>query len=135
MHGIYEIEKMLCDELDELGQKGELTTGSLETVDKLAHALKNTQKVIEYYETMGDYSNRGGYDMYDGSYARDSRRGGRTGANQYGSYVRGGRRGGGYSRAEGTEMVVTELHKLMNDAPDHKIKQKMQELITEIEGM
>ena len=126
---------MLCDELDKLGQKNELTAGSLETADKLSHALKNVQKIIKYYEEMGDgeYSRADGWGgTTGGSYARGGRggrRGGRTGSNQYGSYTRG------YSRAEGTENMVMELRELMNEAPNENIKHRMHELISEIEMM
>lgn len=63
MHGIYKVEEMLCEELEKIGEKDELTAGSLETADKLSHALKNVQKIIDYYEEMGEdegYSNAGG---------------------------------------------------------------------------
>lgn len=68
MNELYELKEMLCKELEEMGSKGELTAGTLDTVDKLAHALKNLDKVIENYD--GEYS---GDDMSyrDGrSYAR-----------------------------------------------------------------
>lgn len=67
MHELYELKEMLCKELEEIGGKGELTAGSLETVDTLAHALKNIDKIIENKENDG-YSSR----YYDGgvSYAR-----------------------------------------------------------------
>ena len=154
MHGIYKVEEMLCEELEKIGEKDELTAGSLETADKLSHALKNVQKIIDYYEEMGDedgYSrargqggnmtggNTGGGSYRGGSYARGGR-GGRTGSNQYGSYARGrdsrGRYSGrGYSRAEGTEEMVMELRDLMNDAPNDEIRQRMKDLVSEIEMM
>ena len=154
MHGIYKVEEMLCEELEKIGEKDELTAGSLETADKLSHALKNVQKIIDYYEEMGDedgYSrargqggnmtggNTGGGTYRGGSYARGGR-GGRTGSNQYGSYARGrdsrGRYSGrGYSRAEGTEEMVMELRDLMNDAPNDEIRQRMKDLVSEIEMM
>ena len=64
MNELYELKDMLCKELEEMGSKGELTAGSLDTIDKLAHAVKNLDKVIECYEE--EYSNDGG-DM-GGSY-------------------------------------------------------------------
>lgn len=153
MHGIYKVEEMLCDELEKIGEKNELTAGSLETADKLSHALKNVQKIIEYYESMGDYdgySRDNGRSYWDGSYDRDGR-GGRTGSNQYGSYDRSSYARGrgsnakrdsrgryssrGYSRAEGMEDMKAELHRLMEDAPNAQIKQRMQELISEIDMM
>lgn len=148
MHGIYALEEMLCDELEKIGEKNDLTAGSLETADKLSHALKNVQKIIEYYESMGDdeggYSRRDGDGMWtaEGSYARD----GRGGYSRGGSYARGRGRyakrdsmgrysGRGYSRADGTHEMVAELKDLMKDAPNAQIKQRMQELVSEIEMM
>lgn len=150
MHGIYKVEEMLCEELEKIGEKEELTAGSLDTADKLSHALKNVQKIIEYYESMGEGGGSyddGSYD--DGSYAR-GRRGGRTGANQYGSYASYARgrgrnarrdsmgrysREGGYSRAEGMEEMKSELQELMQSAPNKQVKQKIQELVQELDMM
>ena len=148
MHGIYKIEEMLCEELNDIGEKGELTAGTLETVDKITHALKNTQKIIECYEEMGEYSNASGDGQGDDSYnmgsyargSRGSRRGGRTrGANQYGSYARGGRRynrysNEGYSRAGGSEEMISELRELMHDSPDDKTRKEFERFIQKLEG-
>lgn len=148
MHAIYELKDMLCKELEEYGEKGELTAGSLEVVDKLANTIKNLDKIIECYEDEG-YSSRGGsYEgMYEdgmgGSYARGGRGGGnrggggrRGGANQYGSYdMRGSYRRdsrGRYSRDGG---MVEDLRELMQSAPDERTRQEFQKFITKIENM
>ena len=117
MHGIYELRDKLCKELDGYGTK-ELSAGSLSTIDTLAHAVKNLDKILEGEE----YSNRGSYDwgrMYrDGSYAR--RRDG------MGRYSRN------YSR-DGD--MVERLRDLMNDAPDDRTRQEIQRLVTKMEQM
>lgn len=61
MHELYELKEMLCKELEEMGSKGELTAGTLDTVDKLAHAVKNLNKIIEEYdeEYSGEMDGRG----------------------------------------------------------------------------
>lgn len=121
MHNLYKLKDMLCAELEEYGQKGELTGGSLEVVDKLAHAIKNLDKIIEAYEEEeegGSYDGGGG-GSYDGGgsyrdYSRNSYRGGSydgggsyrgsyDGGGSYrgGSYDDGGSYRGGYSRARG----------------------------------
>lgn len=56
MDEIYELKEMLCKELEEYGRKGEMSAGSLEIVDKLAHAVKNLGKIIEMYEEEEKYS-------------------------------------------------------------------------------
>lgn len=142
MHDLYELKEMMCKELEEYGKKGDLTAGSLEVVDKLAHAIKNLDKIIESYEEE-EYSNRGG------SY-EDGGRGGNRGGMSYRyddgrSYARGRGRNArrdsmgrysrerGYSRA-GEEMVM-ELRELMEDAPDDKTRQEFERFIRKIEQM
>lgn len=46
MKELYELREKLCDELKNYGKK-EMSTGSLDVVDKLAHAVKNLDKIIE----------------------------------------------------------------------------------------
>ena len=133
MHAIYELKDMLCKELEEYGEKGELTAGSLDVVDKLAHTIKNLDKIIDEYEEE-EYSGRGSYDdgMGGRSYERDrmSYRGG--------SYARGRGRNarrdarGRYSRADD---MIEQLHELMEDAPNEKTRVEMQKFITKMEGM
>ena len=50
-----QLEDMLCAELEDIINKGELSAGDLDVVDKLTHALKNTYKIHMGYE--GEYSN------------------------------------------------------------------------------
>ena len=47
MHAIYDLKETLCKELEEYGSRGELTAGTLDVVDKLAHTIKNLDKIIE----------------------------------------------------------------------------------------
>lgn len=140
MHELYELKEKLCQELEEYNSK-EMTAGSLEVIDKLAHTIKNLGKIIEMYEESEGYSSRGGMSYeggyggrsyegnYGGSYARGGRggRGGRTGANQYGSYARGG-----YSRNDG---MIAELRELMMEAPDERSKKEFQRFISKMESM
>lgn len=138
MHGIYELKEMLCKELEEYGTKGELSTGTLEIVDKLAHTVKNLDKIIESYEEEeGSYAyddgmsyeggrsmNRGGGSYERGrSYARG--RGGNARRNSRGRYS-----SEGYSR---TGDMVEQLRDLMRDAPDERTRQEIQRLVTKME--
>ena len=147
MHEIYELKEMLSKELEEYGKKGEMTAGSLDVVDKLAHTIKNLDKIIETYEEEG-YSNRGGsYEggMTGGSYARGGRNRSYAGGRSYrgGSYARGrgsnarrdamGRYSSeGYSRADD---MIDQLNDLMEDAPDERTRMEIQKLITKMESM
>jgi hypothetical protein len=119
MHEMEELKQMLCDELEKITRKGELSAGSLDAVDKLTHSIKSIETIM----AMNDYSNEGrSYDgSYDDNYGRSYR--GR-------SYARGnGRRsrdysGRRYSRDEGMMMLKEELEDLM----DH-VGSKEQEMI------
>lgn len=119
MHEMEELKQMLCDELEKITRKGELSAGSLDAVDKLTHSIKSIETIM----AMNDYSNEGrSYDgSYDDNYGRSYR--GR-------SYARGnGRRsrdysGRRYSRDEGMMILKEELEDLM----DH-VGSKEQEMI------
>ena len=79
MHDLYKLKDTLVKELKGYGKSGDLSKSSLEMIDKLAHATKNLEKVIECCEEeeysmgrgMGGYSRRGmSYrDSYEDSYA------------------------------------------------------------------
>ena len=45
MSELYELKEKLCDELKSYGKK-DMTAGSLDVIDKLAHAIKNIDKII-----------------------------------------------------------------------------------------
>lgn len=142
MHKLYELKEMLCEELKEYGDK-KLDAGSLEVIDKLAHSIKNIDKIIEAYDEE-EYSMAGGSYEGGGSYARGgrgNRGGGRSNAGGGGSYAyaRGGgsyarrdsrgrySRESGYSRAE--DDFKMQLEELMQDAPNEQIRQKMQRIM------
>lgn len=161
MHELYKLKEMLCKELEEYGSKGDLSAGSLEIVDKLAHALKNLDKIIETKEEESEYSSAGN----EGSYRGGSYRGGRGGSyrggsyddgmmtggsyRRGGSYARGGRRGmvnnptgrnqysreGGYSRAEGDmDEIVEELRGMMDSLPEEK-RHEVERFVEKVDRM
>ena len=128
MHKLYELKEMLCTELEKYGSK-ELSAGSLEVIDKMAHAIKNIDKILESYND-GEYSNtRGGR-----SYAR----GGRNNAMMGGSYAQRRDNRGRYSREAGYSMagdeMAMELRELMADAPND-IRMDIQRIIDKVEQM
>ena len=129
MNELYELKEMLCKELKEFGSKGDMSAGALEVVDKLAHAVKNLDKIIEKYEDegySGHYPYMGNYGSYrDGSsYARGRRNAPRDSMGRY-----SGERG--YSRAG----LADELRGLMHDAPDERTRQEIQRLADKLENM
>ena len=136
MHEIYELKEQLMKELEEYGRKGEMSTGSLEVVDKLAHTVKNLCKIIEDTEMSEE-----GYNMSRRSYAGQG-----DGQSPYRmrSYARGRGRNakrdsmgrysseGGYSY--GNDEMIEQLESLMDEAPD-QVKKDIQRLISKIENM
>ena len=65
MKYLEELKEMLCEELEKVGKKGELSAGSLETVHKLTDTIKNLGKIEMLEEQSGGYSHES-----DNSYAR-----------------------------------------------------------------
>lgn len=105
MHGIYKLKDKLCEQLEEYGQ-GELTMATLDVIDKLAHATKNVDKIIEAYEEQeyseayagGGMSGRGSYGRFGRSYE-----GGRSNARRRDS--RGRYSNARYSRDDMNERI------------------------------
>jgi hypothetical protein len=108
LNSLYDIKDMLCEELDNIADKGEITNSSLETVDKLTHSLKSIETIIAMNENSEPpYRTSGGsYNSRNGR-SRDT---GRT-------YPRGmsGRR---YSRDEGNEYIIDRMEEMMESATD-----------------
>jgi hypothetical protein len=132
MHKIYELKDKLCEELEEYGDK-KLDAGSLEVIDKLAHSIKNLDKIIEKYEDE-DYSSAYDDGMMGGPYERDG--------NRYGSrYAMARGRGRNAKRdsmgrySSDNRMMVDELRDLMNDAPDERTKMEFKRFIEKMEQM
>ncbi|MBO7733837.1 MAG: hypothetical protein J6S67_14840 [Methanobrevibacter sp.] len=132
MHKLEELKEMLCEELEEYGSKEKLDMGGLEIVDKLAHAIKNIDKIMEseYSEGRsyrGSYRGNYGEGSYRGNYGEGSYRG--YGEESYrSSYARGRGRNarrdsmGRYARADMKE----EIERLMDEAPDEETRMKLE---------
>lgn len=116
----HDLKDMLCEELDEITRKGELTAGSLDTVDKLTHSIKSLETIIAMNEAQDGES---GYYPYMGrSYQRRDMRG---------RYSRENR---GYSRDDARDSMIHELREIMQDAPDDHTKKRFQSFIRELEN-
>ena len=134
MKELYELKEMLMEELKKYGKKGEMSSGSLDVVDKLSHAIKNLCRIIEdaegeYSEAGGPGYRGGGYPYYGMSYARG--RGRNAKRDSMGHYSREGR--DGYSQA--MQDMTQELRDLMEDAPDERTRQEFQKFINKMEQM
>ena len=114
MHELEELKKRLCRELEEYGTK-DLSAGSLNTIDTLAHAIKNIDKIMEKYD---GYSSRSYNDGM--SYARR-----RDAMGRYSSMD--------YSRA--AEDMTQQLRDLMNKAPNEMTRRELEKLVERMEQM
>lgn len=122
MKELYELKEKLCNELKNYGKK-EMSSVSLEVIDKLAHTIKNLDKIIENYE---DENYSGNYMSYENDRRGMSRARGRDSRGRYMT------RDHDYSN---DDHMVSELRMMMDDAPDERIKQEFKRFISKIETM
>lgn len=121
-----ELREILCKELDEIVQKGELKTGDLEIVHKLTDTIKNIDK-IDALDADG----------YSGRYSR----GGDWEADMRGTYGRGSsyaRRGthyvrGHYSREDAAEHLLDQLCDMMRGTEDERVREALRRAISAVE--
>lgn len=119
MHELYELKNKLSKELEEYGTK-EMSAGSLEIIDKLAHTVKNLGKIIKMAEEDGDYSMD--YRRYPRTY-------------QIGGSYRGGRdRMGRYSSDSMIDNAKMQISELMDSAPE-QIKNDLRRVMQKLEQM
>ena len=114
-----DIKRMICDELDEIAEKGEMSAGDLDVIHKLVVTKEKLLRIEELEEDLG-YSEDGEWSA-EGSYGRSNsyRRGNSYDGNSYNrgnSYARGmnARRDsrGRYSRD--SESVKSKMMDMMN---------------------
>ena len=147
MHDLYALKDTLIKELKGYGKSGDVSKSSLEMIDKLAHATKNLEKVIECCEEE-EYSMGRGMDGYSrrGMSYRDGDRSA-DGVTNYGRYVRpdGSYADGGSSYARGRgrgakrdamgryssadDEMVMQLERLMDTAQDERTRSEIRKLI------
>lgn len=121
MKYLHELKDKLCDELQEIAEKQEMSAGDLEAAHKLTDTIKNIDKICMleddgYSRSDGDWEARGNYTggMYrDGRYNRRDTR-------------------GRYSRHDGTDKkLMDELEELMHTVEPSKreiIRRALEEL-------
>ena len=153
---MHKLINYVCAELEKIEQQtetGKLSIAEIEYADKLANLKKNLLKADELMDAgySGDIrsypsSYRGGRSYDDGgsSYGReggraydDRGRGSRAQRDSRGRYSSGR----GYSRyvrddySMDTDEVVQDLRELMNMAPDQRMRQEIQRIVTKVEQM
>lgn len=136
------IKDMLCNELDEIAKKNELTSNNLEIIYKAADILKDLTSVEameqEYpsgYSKDGGYSNgyyeRYPFYMYEGegnSYARG--RGTYANRDSMGRYSRDSHE---YSRD--SRDATSELQRMMDNAKSDKEREALRQAISTMQHM
>lgn len=131
MHKMYELREMLCEELDKITKKGELSAGSLDVVDKLTHSIKSIDTIIAMEDagySSDDYTMRGNsYARGRGSNARrDSM--GRYSSDNYS--MRGGRSGEigrNYSYDDEMNNLREQLEDMEHMAKDEESKRMIRQ--------
>lgn len=120
MHKLIELKDMLMEELSECVDKGELSAGSLDIVDKLTHSIKSIDTILAMEDAGYSYDDR-----Y--SYARNRRR------DSMGRYSRGydHRDYGRYSRD--AKELVNELRELEMSMTDEETKKMLHKFIKQAE--
>lgn len=150
MEELYKLKETLCNELEEYSKKGKMSAGDLDIVDKLSHAIKNIDKIIEKYDESEysgatGYSNRMSYGRGGYSNERDGRggysneRGGYS--NEYsmargrGSNARRDSRGRYSNEGYSGHDMVMELREMMEEAPDERTRMEFDKFIRKMEQM
>lgn len=129
MNTFDKIEDMLCEELDQIAIKKELTSNALEVMDKAVDIIKDI-RTIEAMEEAGynddGYSNRMPDYMYnDGmSYARS--RGRYAKRDSMGRYSRDS-----YERGYSREGVKDHLERMMNEAKTEQEREMIRKWMNE----
>ena len=133
MHYIYELKKQMIDELEEHGEKNDLSRATLPEIDMLAHAAEKLCKIIDHCEKEEMSGRSYGYDP-----TMDRTSGKRDAMGKYSSgmdrsmdrsmarSMDGGSYGGDKNR------VVEQLEQLMMTSSDDRTRGKFRELIRDM---
>lgn len=145
MHTYYELKDMLKEELDQIVKKGELSAGSLETIDKLLNSIKNACKITMYEEYKEDGYSYADSDMDMSNYSYARGRGSNARRDSMGRYSseggysnargrRGYSRRSGYSYDDGDkEEKISMLREMMQEAGTDEERRALQKLIRRME--
>ena len=145
MHTYYELKDMLKEELDQIVKKGELSAGSLETIDKLLNSIKNACKITMYEEYKEDGYSYADSDMDMSNYSYARGRGSNARRDSMGRYSseggysnargrRGYSRRSGYSNEDGDkEEKISMLREMMQEAGTDEERRALQKIIRRME--
>lgn len=129
MHKLHELKDMLMDELEKCVDKGELSAGSLDIVDKLTHSIKSIDTILAMEDAGYSYDDGYSYARGRGRYSKRDSMGRYSRDYGYGrSYDRGY---GRYSRDK--EDLVNELRDLEMSMADEETKKMLHKFIKQAE--
>ena len=128
MKELYNLKEKLCDELKSYNKK-EMSSQSLEVMEKLSNTIKNLDKIIDHHSEE-EYSNA--YNSYYNRSNRNSYERGRSGEARRDSMGRYSSKNDGYSYHDN---MLDELRDLMEDAPDEKTRQEIRRFMEKMESM
>ena len=131
MHKMYELREMLCEELDKITKKGELSAGSLDVIDKLTHSIKSIDTILAMEDagySSDDYSMRGNsYARGRGSNARRDSMGRYSSDNYSMKGGRSGERGRNYSYDDEMNNLREQLEDMERMAKDEESKRMIRQ--------
>ena len=133
MQTYYEVKEMLREELEKIVKKGELSAGSLDTVDKLLNSIKNSCKIIMYEEYSED-----GYSYADAThdmaiYSRARGRGSNARRDSRGRYSSARGHVPGYSYADDKSEKMEILQEMREAAQTDDERRVIDKLMRRME--
>lgn len=138
MEYMHELKEKLCEELEEIANKGELGAGDLEIVHKLTDTIKNLDK-IEMLED-GGYSQAGDWEIEGRAYNRGNSYARRK-RDSMGRYSRDGRMMRGdyrdgrmYSRADAKDDMMEQMEDLMSKAGSEREREAIRRCMNQLEN-
>lgn len=135
MEYMHELKEKLCNELEEIANKGELGAGDLEIIHKLTDTIKNLDKIgmlEDGYSQAGDWEIEGRAYNRGSSYARRKR-------DSMGRYSRDGRAtryrdDRMYSRDEAKDDMMEQMEALMAQAGSEKEREAIRRCMSQLEN-
>lgn len=123
MEYMYELKEKLCDELEKIARKNDMSAGDLEMAHKLTDTIKNIDKIDmledDGYSQAGDWDDR----VYDrGSSYRNQRRDSR------GRYSRRM-----YSRGDAKDHMMEQMEMLMDQAGSKREREAIRRCMKQLE--
>ena len=141
MKALEKLRETLCEELDKVAKKSEMSAGDLEVTHKLTDTIKNIDKIMMLEGEEG-YSQNG---YGQGNSYRGSHDSGNSYANRGKHYVRSHYSRDGYSRADrysrdgysrddGREAMMGRLNEMMQSAGTDREREAIRRCMDEIEN-